>query len=652
MGTVRFAKRAIIAHVGADDDAFVMYLTELARSLPDVEFVLVADTHAAAAIALKVRIAADDNVRHLQIEAELGKGAAMRAGFNATSADLVCFLSGDGVPGKNDILDCFRTLELSPRVAGALGSRFIDAKRYTGNPFRRLCSRILNLAGNALFALGVSDPQSPIKVFRRDAMLRVFEDLRLYNHGFDIELLFQARRRGLTLVEVPICWQALPVGKPAFAIGVHAMLALSLLRILYSPLSRLPLLDFVGRRYHVPVKRFYNIMVFCWRDPTNPLAGGGEVYLHEQAKCWVRDGHRVTWFAQSFPGSAYESAVDGIRVVRWGRFPLVFLLGAFWYLFRSKRDYDFIIDCMNGIPFFTPLFSTKPKVNLIYHVHSHHFRDELPPVIAQLAIFVETRLVPLIYRRTPFVTISESTKQEMLDLGMTRLPVTLIHSGVTADLCPGGKAPQPTVLYLGRIKRYKGIRKLIDAFQAVKHSIPDARLVIAGSGDDEDALREYVRERAVRDVVFAGRVDETTKVRLMQEAWVFGMPSSIEGWGIVVIEANSCATPAIAYDVQGLRDCIRDGETGFIVQDDAAFATALQSILSDDVLRERISVSAYEWSRKFSWSNTAQRTLETIRAAQPWKAVFETNRDAEWVLRALRPASHERAPGPVKQKAL
>lgn len=409
-----------------------------------------------------------------------------------------------------------------------------------------------------------------------------------------------------------------------------SIFSLLLLRLLHSPIGGFALLDILGRKYALPAKRSYSILIFCWRDPAHPQGGGGETYLYEQARYWASRGHRVTWFSQRFRGAPREAVVDGIRFVRWGRFPFVFGLGALWYVFGRHKSYDFVIDCMNGIPFFTPLFTTKPKVCLVYHIHSHHFLQELPGPIGRLASAVETKLVPAIYKRTPFLTISESTRAEMESFKMSAMPIGLIYSGVGPELVPGRKADDPTVLYLGRLKRYKRVRKLIDAFAYARSIVPNAKLVIAGTGDDEEPLHEYVRERGVGGVHFAGRVSDEEKVRLMQEAWVFGMPSSIEGWGIVVIEANACGTPALVFDVPGLRDCVRSGHNGLIVNGDDEFAKGLVDILSDAKLRATLSTESLEWSRKYSWARTAEETLVTIRRLQPWTAVFEPRSDGGW----------------------
>jgi len=566
------------------------------------------------------------------MDAVLGRGAALRAGLARTNEACVAFVDLNACIAPESIVSALLALAES-NADGIVYNRFADdgARR---NDAQATLTKLTNFIARATFGIRIADVRSPLKVFKRAALIRIFEGLRLYAHGFDIDLLFNAKLRRCRIVERNLPPSLFSIERKRFGDVLSTVAPLVALRVFHSPLRGMPFVDLVTARYALPTKRSYSIAIFCWRDPSSPKAGGGEVYLHEQAKHWVEQGCDVVWVSERFAGSAKEELLDGIKIVRRGRGLLVFLAVPLWHLFESKRRYDFIIDVMNGLPFFTPLYSMKPKVCLIYHVHAHHFRDELPRGISDVAVWVECRLVPFVYRATRFATISDSTKREMRGLGISRLPIATIHSGVSSDHRPGVKADKPTVLYVGRIRRYKGLRKLIDAFAAVKRDIPDARLVIAGTGDDLPFLQRETAMRGLRDVEFLGRVNDAEKVRLMQEAWVFGMPSQLEGWGIVVVEAAACGTPSVAYDVNGLRDCILSGTTGFLAQNDLDFARRLHDLLRDATLRNRMAIAALAWSQRFSWERTAERTLETIRLSQPWRAVFEPIGESGWGIRA------------------
>jgi glycosyltransferase involved in cell wall biosynthesis len=575
------------------------------------------------------------NLTILEMDVMFGRGAALRAGLAQTREDLVAFVDLDARVAPDAIVQSFAALSATG-VDGVVYDRFARADDDRRRDPRALGSRIVNHIARLGFGLAVRDVRSPLKVFERAALHRVFDGLRLFAHGFDIDLLLNAKKRGVRIVEMELSRERFTIAKKTTRDVLRAIAPLVALRLFHSPLRHLPFAELVAARYALPTKRQYGIAIFCWRDPLSPKAGGGEVYLHEQAKSWVRQGCEVTWVAERFAGSAPEEMLDGIRIVRRGRGLFVFAAIPLWHLFESAKRYDFIIDVMNGIPFFTPLYSMKPKIALIHHIHTHHFHDELPGLLASVAAWVEGKLVPYIYRNTRFATVSDSTKDEMRRLKISRLPIAIIHNGVPGDHVPGAKASEPTILYLGRIRRYKQVRKLIDAFAAAKESVPNARLVIAGVGDDLANLKRETVERGLKDVSFLGHVDHATKIRLMQEAWVFGMPSRFEGWGIVVIEAAACSTPAVAYNVNGLRDCIVDGETGFLAEDDAMFSARLTAILTNESLRRRMELAAREWSQRFSWERTAARTLETIRVSQPWRAVFEPLDELSWGIRSRR----------------
>ncbi len=572
------------------------------------------------------------NLSIFEMDAMFGRGAALRAGLAQTREDEVAFVDLNASVAPRAVERAFRALAATG-ADGVVFNRFARAGAKPPAGARAALTRLINGVARAGFGIRVADVRSPLKAFTRRALLEIFEGLRLYAFGFDIDLLLNAKKRGCRIVEVALERDEFSI-EPKRTVDVLATLApLCALRLFHSPLRRIPFAELIAARYALPAKRSYSIAIFCWRDPRSPKAGGGEVYLHEQAKWWVRQGCDVTWVSERFAGSAREETVDGVKIVRRGRGLFVFAAVPFWHLFESGKRYDFIIDVMNGLPFFTPLYSMKPKVCLIYHVHAHHFREELPRVVADLAVWVECKLVPFVYRMTRFVTISDSTKQDLRRLGISKLPIAMIHSGVSAEHVPGTESDVPTIAYVGRIRRYKQIRKLLDAFAVVKTRVPGARLVIAGAGDDLANLEAETRARDLRDVHFLGRVDEATKIRLMQEAWVFGMPSQIEGWGIVVVEAAACGTPAVAYDVNGLRDCIVDGSTGYLARSDEEFASRILSLLEDREQRRRMGRAAAEWSRRFSWERTAARTLETIRVSQPWRAVFEPIDGAAWGLR-------------------
>lgn len=348
------------------------------------------------------------------------------------------------------------------------------------------------------------------------------------------------------------------------------------------------------------------ILIFNWRDITHPWAGGAEVYIHEIAKRLAKE-HEITLFCGEYPGCEKETVIDGIKIIRKGGRYSIYLYAPIIYLANLRNKYDVIIDCENGIPFFTPIFCKEPKMCVMHHLHKDVFAIETPFYLAWIGKFLETKLMPLVYKDVKFIAVSPSTKKEMTEIGIDKEKIRLIFNGMNGQGIPDwGKKKQNAVIYIGRDKRYKQLDHLLKAFRIVKDNISDAKLTIAGRGNFLDI--KSLADKLDLDVEFYGEISENTKVDLLQKANVFVNPSMKEGWGITVIEANRCGTPAIAYNVSGLMDSINNGETGLLVEDGniEELANAIIKILKDDQFQKQLSKNAFEWSMNFDWDRSSE----------------------------------------------
>lgn len=358
------------------------------------------------------------------------------------------------------------------------------------------------------------------------------------------------------------------------------------------------------------------ILVFNWRDTTHKFAGGAESYIHELAKRWVKAGHRVTQFSGNDSTQVREETIDGVRIIRRGGFYFVYVWAFFYYMFRFRGKYDIIIDCQNGIPFFTPFYAREQVYCLLHHIHQEVFHKFLPRPLALFASYLEKDLMPYVYRDTKFITVSNSSKKDMENMGLGLAGIDVVFPGVDlTTLEPGKKCEQPTVLYLGRLKAYKSVDVLVKAFERVRKMIPTARLVIAGGGEEELRLRELVKEKKLsRAVSFKGKVTDAEKLSLLQQAWVFVNPSMMEGWGITTIEANACGVPVVASNVPGLRESVQNPHTGYLVPygDEEMLAGRIIDLLEQPELREEMSKNAILWAKNFDWELSADKTLELI----------------------------------------
>ncbi len=367
-------------------------------------------------------------------------------------------------------------------------------------------------------------------------------------------------------------------------------------------------------RPHIPGKK--NILVFNWRDTKSVFAGGAETYVQALASRWVKDGHTVTLFTSNDGHLPPNGETDGVRIIRRGGFYATYVIASIYYLVHFRGKFDVIVDSENGIPFFTPLYASEPVYCLVHHIHQDVFRKSLVWPLSSFACFLEKELMPLVYRDCNFITVSDSSKQAMETLQITTKDIQVVNPGIdTSFLTPGEKAPVPTVSYVGRLKEHKSVHLLIEAFKEVLARVPDAQLIIAGDGEEENKLKRLTQKLHMgNSVSFRGKVSEEEKRDILRTSWVFVTPSMIEGWGITTIEANACGTPVIASDVSGLRDSVRDGETGLLVPygDAGILAEKIILILIDGTLRNILSRYAIEWAQNFEWQKNSKKFIEII----------------------------------------
>lgn len=358
------------------------------------------------------------------------------------------------------------------------------------------------------------------------------------------------------------------------------------------------------------------ILIFNWRDKKHSFAGGAEVYIHELSKRWVMKGNKVTLFCGNDGRCPRNEIVDGVEIIRRGGFYFVYVWAFVYYLLHFRKKYDVIIDCENGIPFFTPLYANEKKFLLIHHIHQEVFRRSLSKPLSTLATFLELRLMPYVYKHIEVITVSPSSRQEIIDKSLSLDTPHIVYNGVdTTKYQPGEKSKTPLILYLGRLQYYKSINIFIKTAVKVLKTIPNAQFVIAGSGEEYDNLIKFARRLNVLEKIkFIGKVDEQEKIKLYQKAWVFVNPSLMEGWGITTIEANACGTPVVASNVPGLRDSVRNPHTGYLVKhgDYELFAKRITEIIINKKLRQSMSTQAIEWAKKFNWNKSARESLKIL----------------------------------------
>src|SRR3954449_2466533 len=360
-------------------------------------------------------------------------------------------------------------------------------------------------------------------------------------------------------------------------------------------------------------ERPLHILILSDRDWTHPQGGGTGTNLFGQVSRWLSWGHRVSVIACSYAGAApVERIGDSLTIYRAGGRSTVFPRTILRQWRGLVPDADVVLEVVNGITFLTPLWLRTPRLTLVHHIHRDHYVREMGRAGRVAAFLLETLPLRLLYRRSRFLTISHASARDIARHGIDPERIEVGYIGVELDAfapAPEARAEVPTILYLGRLKRYKRIEVLLDALQAV----PEAVLEIAGDGDHRPALEAEIARRGLSDRVrLHGHVTEERKRELYQEAWVNATASSAEGWALSVMEAAACGTPTVALAVGGVQESVEDGRTGLLARDAGELAEQIQLILRDPELRDSLGAAALERAHAFTWDATARRTLEVL----------------------------------------
>ena len=357
------------------------------------------------------------------------------------------------------------------------------------------------------------------------------------------------------------------------------------------------------------------ILAVNWLDLDNPQAGGAEIHFFEIFGRLAERGHRVVLISSGWSGAAPTATIRGIEVRRFGG-RHTFALKGRGAVRRAlaESDFDVVVEDINKLPLYVPTLTRVPTYVIVPHLFgTTAFKEASLPVAG--IVWLAERLIPRVYSRAEFHAISESTRNDLVDRGIRASDVTVIFPGVDTDwFVPDSttqRAQIPTFLYVGRLKRYKGIDSLLEAMVRLRSSGVETELQIVGRGDDLDRLQKLTARLDLEGTVrFLGFVDEEEKRSLLRRAWSVVFPSAKEGWGIVNVEAAACGTPAVASDSPGLRESVRDGVTGILVPhgDAAALAEALERIATERELVAGLGRDARHFAETLSWERAADLT--------------------------------------------
>lgn len=368
-----------------------------------------------------------------------------------------------------------------------------------------------------------------------------------------------------------------------------------------------------------------NILILSWRDIKHPLAGGAEQVMHEHAKGWIEAGHKVTHFSSKMKGLPAGEVIDGVKIIRKGYQYWGVQIEAFFHYLLNRKNYDFLVDEFHGIPFFTPLYSKKPKLVVIQETaRKVWFLNPLPwPLNWTVGVigYVGEPLLFLPYRRTIFMTGSESAKLDVSRFGVPIGNIKVVPHGVITYI-PNPmpkKETRPTIVYLGVISKDKGIEDALKAFEIIDKK---RKLNFWVIGRPETKGYASWIEKKVKNmgldggIKFWGFVSSREKFELLAKSHILINPSKREGWGLVNIEANAMGVPVVAYNSLGLIDSVKDQVSGIICKENTPLALAenILYVLNNGKIYSKLVRSSIKWSKQFSWKKSKAKSLSLINS--------------------------------------
>lgn len=360
-----------------------------------------------------------------------------------------------------------------------------------------------------------------------------------------------------------------------------------------------------------------SILFLSWRDIKAPKKGGAEVFTHEMLRLVDASKYEIVHFSPMFEGGLKEENIDGVRYIRKGNIASV-ILWAMVHYFKNRKNYDYVVDQCNVHRFFTPFWIPKRKRIFFIHQMARELwlRNWVKPF--SLIGFHTEDIITKIYKNNITLTVSNSTKNDLMTLGFKNEFIKILPEGINFKPWDPGqflkKDLEYTFTYVGRYAKYKGIDSAVKAFGEFKKIYPNSKLWIVGK--ENTAFKEKVLQPICqdynlengKDIVFHGFVSEEKKLELMSRSHAIIYPSDREGWGLTVTEAAAVGTPSIVYNSAGLVDAVDQGRAGFLSKQNTPEGLLKEMIdsVENANLYESIKDQAYTYSKQFQWATTAQ----------------------------------------------
>mgnify|MGYP000852718486 CR=1 FL=1 len=579
---------------------------------------------------------------------ERGRGYALKYGTARSRGDYVVFLDPGINVNPNGISLMLEHLEWYDADI-VVGSKMHPASKVNFPLTRRFYSRVFHMLTKIFLGVGVRDTQVGLKIFRRDVLEKVLPRLVIKKAAFDIEVLSVARYLGFKRIfESPIqsIWpeedggnkQPYFLNKNVRAILLETIAIFYRLRILqyYSDKKKRKWfydkeLDMnintgeysinVGWKKNIKAPQVNKILWMTWKDKKHPLAGGAEVVNEELAKRLVKDGYDVTILTSGFKDCERDETINGYRVIRVGS-----LMSVYWnaYLFYKKNLIgwaDLVIDEINTIPFFCKFYVKEKNIIFIHQLCREIWFYGMQFPISLFGYLVEPLYLRLLSNvRT--ITISESTRLDLSKHGFNNDKISLIPEGLEfppiseQEYKNTKKENNPTMIYLGSIRKMKRPKHVLKAFELARSKIPNLKFFIVGHGKNQYAsefFRDVKYSKYAKDIKYFGRVSNKRKMDLLKKSHVICVTSVKEGWGLIVTEANSCGTPAIVYDVDGLRDSCKNRKTGIVCGPTPySMALGIIKLFNNRELYDKYRYNSWKDSFNYNYDKTYKKFLKII----------------------------------------
>jgi len=362
------------------------------------------------------------------------------------------------------------------------------------------------------------------------------------------------------------------------------------------------------------------ILWLTWKDRKNPLAGGAEVVNEELAKRLVKDGHEVIFLVGGFENCQKEETTYGYKIVRLGN-----KWSIYWQAYKYYKNNligwaDLVIDEVNTVPFFAKFYAKEKNILFVHQLCREIWFYQMFFPLNVIGYILEPIYLWLLRDRR-VITVSESTKNDLMGFGFRKENISIISEGIEVEpvnnLNEIVKFEKPTMLALGAIKAMKRTHHIIKAFEIAKNDVGGLQLIVAGVAEGRyggKVLEMMKRSKYKDSIEYLGKVSKEKKIELMQKAHLLCVASVKEGWGLVVTEANSQGTPTVVYNVDGLRDAVKNNQTGLICDKNTPenLSDKIVAILKNSEFYKILQKNSWEWSKNINFENSYKQFIKLL----------------------------------------